>query len=198
MNHKRRDIHVLSGSGGILAAHQPLVVPMLLRLSRFILNGYVVLVVSKQKGITIVFKTDPLQNVDVTGTFDSIAVIQKYIQHEIEVQLREMFREDLPGIIHRLSQRWIAGRPRVETPYLSKQRNKTVSEPTIITSSPHTTTDERILPKPPSAPSVAHTNLESFSSSSFDDGRSDDSSSLNSKHSFDDDLFTYVSRSRQS
>jgi hypothetical protein len=109
---------ILGGSGGILAAHQPLVVPMLLRLSQFRLNSYVVLVVSKQKGCTLVFKTDPLQNVEVSSTFDSIAVIQSFIQKEIEEQLREMFREDLPGIIHRLSQQWVAGNTRVEAPYL--------------------------------------------------------------------------------
>jgi mitochondrial distribution and morphology protein 34 len=100
----------------MLAAKQPLVVPMLLRLSHFRLNSYVVLVVSKQKGITLVFKTDPLQNVDINSTFDSIAVIQKFIQREIEGQLRQMFREDLPGIIHRLSQQWI--KAKVEAPYL--------------------------------------------------------------------------------
>ena len=103
----------------MLAAKQPLVVPMLLRLSHFKLNSYVVLVVSKQKGITIVFKTDPLQHVDINSTFDSIAVIQKFIQREIEGQLRQMFREDLPGIIHRLSQQWI--KAKVEAPYLSKR-----------------------------------------------------------------------------
>ena len=102
----------------MLAAKQPLVVPMLLRLSHFKLNSYVVLVVSKQKGITIVFKTDPLQHVDINSTFDSIAVIQKFIQREIEDQLRQMFREDLPGIIHRLSQQWV--KAKVEAPYLSK------------------------------------------------------------------------------
>lgn len=109
----------MTGSRGMLAAKQPLVVPMLLRLSHFRLSSYVVLVVSKQKGITLVFKTDPLQNVDINSTFDSIAVIQKFIQREIEEQLRQMFREDLPGIIHRLSQQWI--KAKVEAPYLNKQ-----------------------------------------------------------------------------
>ncbi|EKM79930.1 hypothetical protein AGABI1DRAFT_57203, partial [Agaricus bisporus var. burnettii JB137-S8] len=107
LNHKLPDIHLMTGSHGMLAAKEPLVVPMLLRLSHFRLSSYVVLVVSKQKGITLVFKTDPLQNVDINSTFDSIAVIQKYIQREIEGQLRQMFREDLPGIIHRLSQQWV-------------------------------------------------------------------------------------------
>ncbi|KIM58816.1 hypothetical protein SCLCIDRAFT_98588, partial [Scleroderma citrinum Foug A] len=119
LNHKQPDIHLMTGSRGMLAAKDPLVVPMLLRLSHFRLNSYVVLVVSKQKGITLVFKTDPLQNVDINSTFDSIAVIQNFIQREIEGQLRQMFREDLPGIIHRLSQQWI--KAKVEAPYLDKR-----------------------------------------------------------------------------
>ncbi|KAG1768060.1 hypothetical protein EV702DRAFT_923433, partial [Suillus placidus] len=119
LNHKQPDIHIMTGSRGMLAARDPLVVPMLLRLSHFKLNSYVVLVVSKQKGITLVFKTDPLQNVDINSTFDSIAVIQKFIQREIEGQLRQMFREDLPGIIHRLSQQWV--KAKVEAPYLDKR-----------------------------------------------------------------------------
>ncbi|KAJ7591445.1 hypothetical protein C8J56DRAFT_782450 [Mycena floridula] len=119
LNHKQPDIHLMAGSKGMLAARQPLVVPMLLRLSHFKLRSIVVLVVSKQKGITLVFKTDPLQNVDINSTFDSIAVIQKFIQREIEGQLRQMFREDLPGIIHRLSQQWV--KAKVEAPYLSQR-----------------------------------------------------------------------------
>lgn len=110
----------------MLAAKQPLVVPMLLRLSHFKLSSYVVLVVSKQKGITIVFKTDPLQNVDINSTFDSIAVIQNFIQREIEGQLRQMFREDLPSIIHRLSQQWV--KAKVETPY-QKQNQSSLRKP---------------------------------------------------------------------
>ncbi|QRV72678.1 mitochondrial distribution and morphology protein 34 [Ceratobasidium sp. AG-Ba] len=137
LNNKKSDLDSLPGiSRGILAAHQPLVVPMLLRLSHFRLNAYVVLVVSKQKGITLVFKTDPLQNVDVSSTFDSIAVIQKYIQREIEGQLREMFREDLPGIIHRLSQRWLAGKAKVETPYAQKPRVPLPSLPSVAEHEP--------------------------------------------------------------
>jgi len=98
---------------------------MLLRLGNFRLSSYVVLVLSKQKGITLVFKTDPLQNVEVSSTFDSIAVIQEFIQREIEEQLREMFREDLPSIIHRLSQTWIAERTKIETPYLHQTTGRT-------------------------------------------------------------------------
>ncbi|KAF8559446.1 hypothetical protein OG21DRAFT_1453917 [Imleria badia] len=134
LNHKQPDIHLMTGSRGMLAAKEPLVVPMLLRLSHFKLNSYVVLVVSKQKGITLVFKTDPLQNVDINSTFDSIAVIQKFIQGEIEGQLRQMFREDLPGIIHRLSQQWV--KAKVEAPYLDKRPPPVVRRPFDTASAP--------------------------------------------------------------
>lgn len=134
LNHKQPDIHLMTGSRGMLAAREPLVVPMLLRLSHFKLNSYVVLVVSKQKGITLVFKTDPLQNVDINSTFDSIAVIQKFIQREIEGQLRQMFREDLPGIIHRLSQQWV--KAKVEAPYLDKRPPPVARRPFDTASAP--------------------------------------------------------------
>ncbi|KIL70321.1 hypothetical protein M378DRAFT_156426 [Amanita muscaria Koide BX008] len=131
LNHKQPDIHLMTGSQGMLAAKQPLVVPMLLRLSHFKLSSYVVLVISKQKGITLVFKTDPLQHVDINSTFDSIAVIQKFIQREIEGQLRQMFREDLPGIIHRLSQQWV--KAKVEAPYLTKRPPVSTRQPPLDT-----------------------------------------------------------------
>ena len=94
---------------GILFAAAPLIVPMKLRLSHLRLRAIIVLIVSKAKGITLVFKNDPLESVSVSSTFDSVGVIAKYLQQEIEGQLREMFRDDLPGIIHRLSQKWLTG-----------------------------------------------------------------------------------------
>ena len=142
----------MTGSRGMLAAKHALVVPMLLRLSHFRLSSYVVLVVSKQKGITLVFKTDPLQNVDINSTFDSIAVIQSFIQREIEGQLRQMFREDLPGIIHRLSQQWVNAK--VEAPYLSKFPPAAPSPEPVTMIMP--TADLRTLHEPNSGPSVAY------------------------------------------
>jgi distribution and morphology protein 34 len=147
----------MTGSHGMLAAKHALVVPMLLRLSHFRLSSYVVLVVSKQKGITLVFKTDPLQNVDINSTFDSIAVIQSFIQREIEGQLRQMFREDLPGIIHRLSQQWVNAK--VEAPYLAKFPPSALS-PELVThmvmSAPNLRTLHRPNAGPPSVASIAN------------------------------------------
>lgn len=107
MNSNKSDVSMYTRRG-ILAADQPLVVPMLLRLSNLKLRGIIVLVVSKQKGITLVFKNDPLEKVDISSTFDSISSIQRFLQTEIEKRLRIMFQEDLPSIVHQLSLRkWL-------------------------------------------------------------------------------------------
>ncbi|KAI9478166.1 MAG: hypothetical protein EXX96DRAFT_569813 [Benjaminiella poitrasii] len=87
----------------VLAADQPLIVPMLLRISDLKLRGIVVLVVSKTKGITLVFKNDPLESILVSSTFDSVTSVRTFLQHEIENQLRNLFQEDLPIMIHNLS-----------------------------------------------------------------------------------------------
>ncbi|KAK4050347.1 ERMES complex subunit [Microbotryomycetes sp. JL221] len=97
------------GAPRILFAAAPLVVPMTLRLSNLSLRAIVVLVVSRQKGITLVFKNDPLEAVNVSSSFDGVESVAGFIQTEIEAQLREAFRSDLPSVIHRLSQKWLSG-----------------------------------------------------------------------------------------
>lgn len=100
------------GAPRILFAAAPLIVPMTLQLSSLSLRAIVVLVVSRQKGITLVFKNDPLESVNVSSSFDGVDSVAGYIQKEIEGQLREAFRSDLPGVIHRLSQKWLSGEVR--------------------------------------------------------------------------------------
>ncbi|KAI9332910.1 hypothetical protein DFJ73DRAFT_618773, partial [Zopfochytrium polystomum] len=92
---------------GMLAANKPLVVPMQLRISNLLLRGIIVLVVDKQKGITLVFKNDPLEKVDVNSTFDNVASVRRFLQNQIEGQLRKMFQDDLPQLIHNLSLEFI-------------------------------------------------------------------------------------------
>ncbi|KAM0746738.1 hypothetical protein T439DRAFT_383784 [Meredithblackwellia eburnea MCA 4105] len=108
LNVPRPSLDVL-GTPRILFAAAPLVVPMTLRLSSLSLRAIVVLVVSRQKGITLVFKNDPLESVQVSSSFDGVDSVAGYIQNQIEHQLREAFRSDLPGVIHRLSQKWLSG-----------------------------------------------------------------------------------------
>lgn len=94
---------------GILYAAQPLVVPMQLRLHRLRLRAIVVLILSKTKGITMVFKNDPLESVSVSSTFDDVPPIASFLQTQIEETIRALFREDLPAIIHQLSQAFLRG-----------------------------------------------------------------------------------------
>ncbi|KAL3490786.1 hypothetical protein BJX62DRAFT_132615 [Aspergillus germanicus] len=91
-----------------LAAATPLTIPLQITLSDFKLSGFVVLVFSKQKGITVVFRNDPLESLKVSSTFDSIPFVRDFLQKEIEGQLRILFMDELPAIIHRLSLRlWV-------------------------------------------------------------------------------------------
>ncbi|KAL1971622.1 hypothetical protein VTN31DRAFT_2243 [Thermomyces dupontii] len=91
-----------------LAAAAGLTIPLQITLSDFRLSGFVILVFSKQKGITVVFRNDPLESLKVSSTFDSIPFVRDYLQKEIEGQLRVLFMDELPAIIHRLSLRlWV-------------------------------------------------------------------------------------------
>ncbi|KAF7590449.1 ERMES complex subunit [Aspergillus hancockii] len=91
-----------------LAAATPLTIPLQITLSDFKLSGFVILVFSKQKGITVVFRNDPLESLKVSSTFDSIPFVRDFLQREIEGQLRILFMDELPAIIHRLSLRlWV-------------------------------------------------------------------------------------------
>jgi distribution and morphology protein 34 len=92
-------------SPGPLAAASGLTIPLAITLSDIRLSGFVILVFSKNKGMTLVFRNDPLESLKVSSTFDSIPFVREYLQREIEKQLRNLFMEDLPAILHRLSLR---------------------------------------------------------------------------------------------
>lgn len=63
---------------------------------------------SRQKGLTLVFRNDPLESLKVSSTFDSIPFVREYLQMEIEGQLRTLLMDEVPAIIHRLSLRlWV-------------------------------------------------------------------------------------------
>lgn len=79
---------------------------MFLRLSSFQLSGIIILVFSKQKGLTLVFRNDPIESVNVSSTFDSIPAIQQFLQAEIERLLRDLMQEQVPAMIHKLSLEW--------------------------------------------------------------------------------------------
>lgn len=88
-----------------LAAATGLTIPLSITLSDIRLSAFIILVFSRQKGLTLVFRNDPLESLKVSSTFDSIPFVANYLQKEIEGQLRVLLMDELPAIIHRLSLR---------------------------------------------------------------------------------------------
>jgi distribution and morphology protein 34 len=86
-----------------LAASSGLTIPLQISLSEIKLSAFIILVFHKQKGLTLVFRNDPLESLKVSSTFDSIPFVRDYLQKEIEMQLRTLMMEQLPAIIHQLS-----------------------------------------------------------------------------------------------
>jgi mitochondrial distribution and morphology protein 34 len=85
-----------------------LTIPLQITLSDIKLSAFIILVFSRQKGLTLVFRNDPLESLKVSSTFDSIPFVANYLQKEIEAQLRILLMDELPAIIHRLSLRlWV-------------------------------------------------------------------------------------------
>jgi len=87
-------------------ASQPFSLPLNVNLSNIKLSGIIVVVFSKSKGLTLVFKNDPLENIKVSSTFDNVPVIEKFLQKQIENQIRDLFRDILPSVLHKVSQKW--------------------------------------------------------------------------------------------
>ena len=86
-----------------LAAASGLTIPLQITLSEIKLSAFIILVFSKQKGLTLVFRNDPLESLKVSSTFDSIQFVRDYLQKTIEGKLRDLIMDELPAIIHRLS-----------------------------------------------------------------------------------------------
>ena len=86
-----------------MAAASGLTIPLQITLSEIKLSAFIIVVFSKQKGLTLVFRNDPLESLKVSSTFDSIQFVRDYLQRTIEGKLRDLMMDELPAIIHRLS-----------------------------------------------------------------------------------------------
>ncbi|KAI1302595.1 mitochondrial distribution and morphology protein 34 [Xylaria venustula] len=114
-----------------LAAAAGMTIPLSITLSEIKLSAFIILVFSKQKGITLVFRNDPLESLKVSSTFDSIQFVRDYLQRTIEGQLRNLMMDELPAIIHKLSLRlWCPDQiPREEDIVKENDDNETVVDP---------------------------------------------------------------------
>jgi hypothetical protein len=91
----------------ILAADLPLIVPMQLKISQMKIRAILVFIMSRAKGITLSFKTDPLESVLVSSTFDSVPSVRRHLQSEIENRLRDLLQKELPALVHTVSTDWL-------------------------------------------------------------------------------------------
>ncbi|PRT56873.1 Mitochondrial distribution and morphology protein 34 [Wickerhamiella sorbophila] len=89
-----------------VSAQSSFSIPLNLTLSDFVLSGIVILVFSKAKGLTLVFRNDPLQSIRVSSTFDHVPAIASFLQSQIETHMRTLFREVLPALLYALSLQW--------------------------------------------------------------------------------------------
>lgn len=86
-----------------LLSVDPFDLPMDLKLSDIKISGIGIIVFSKSKGLTLVFRNDPLDSIKVSSTFDTVQVLANFLQKQIENQIRDLFRETLPTLIHKIS-----------------------------------------------------------------------------------------------
>lgn len=86
-------------------------IPLDLKLSDLRFLGIVIVVFSKTKGLTLVFRNDPLDSIKVNSTFDSFQFLAKFLQKQIEKLMRNLFRESLPTLIHQFSLKYTSSFP---------------------------------------------------------------------------------------
>lgn len=91
-----------------ILADDPFALPLDLKLSDLKISGIGIIVFSKSKGLTLVFRNDPLDSIKVSSTFDTVLVLANFIQAQIEKQIRDLFRETLPTLIHELSLKYVS------------------------------------------------------------------------------------------
>ncbi|KAH3680800.1 hypothetical protein WICMUC_000151 [Wickerhamomyces mucosus] len=81
-------------------------IPLIIKLSDIQLSGIIIVVFSKLKGLTLVFKNDPLENINVNSSFQNVEIIENFLQKKIEIQIRDLFRDVLPSVLNKLSQKY--------------------------------------------------------------------------------------------
>lgn len=139
----------LPSNPSILAADCPLIVPMQLKISLMRLRAIVVLIVSRSTGITLSFKTDPLESVLVSSTFDSLPSVRRHLQAEIENRLRDLFQKEIPAMLHSLSTEWLKANGFSGTSSFSEASESVTSPYRALSPTTSTNSAKYSMPLPP-------------------------------------------------
>ena len=57
-----------------------------LKLSDIKINGIGIIVFSKSKGLTLVFRNDPLDSIKVSSTFDTVQVLANFYKNKLKIK----------------------------------------------------------------------------------------------------------------
>lgn len=77
--------------------------PLQFTISHVKLAGTITLVVSKKKGVILVFRDDPLKSIKITSSLDSIPEAANRIKPEIEQEIRLVFQNTIPEMLYELT-----------------------------------------------------------------------------------------------
>lgn len=80
-----------------------LIMPLRFTIYDFRLSGIITLVVSKSKGVILVFQDDPLESIKISSSLDSLPGIATQVKSEIEQELRLVFRDSIPEMLYKLT-----------------------------------------------------------------------------------------------
>ena len=84
----------------ILAADKSLVVPMVIRITDLHIDGVMWLCwTSQTPHFSLAFVSDPLVNVSVSSSFDSMAKVRQSLQEEIEGEIRKALLKTIPEAV---------------------------------------------------------------------------------------------------
>lgn len=77
--------------------------PIELTVSQVHLDTLLSVHVSRWHGVTVTFRNDPIQSLQINTTFDGLPAVQAKIQEEVERRVREALRTELPAAIHEMT-----------------------------------------------------------------------------------------------
>lgn len=111
-----------------VAAADSLPIPLHLTLRNIRLQGTVIVAFSATAGLTLVFRNDPLHSVEVTSSLDLVPGISTFLQQQISGHLRQLFRDEVPAALYKLSLRYLARAPPPLPPHASPARLASVDK----------------------------------------------------------------------
>lgn len=84
------------------------VVPLELTVSRVRLDTIFLLSVHRTRGVSLTFKNDPLESMQISSSFDGLGAVKDFLQAELEAQVREALRTEVPKAINEQTRRLFA------------------------------------------------------------------------------------------